>query len=87
MSPDKTVSIDMDHEVTLSVRVKIGKKYGADEIGLSQEWTAPLFVIKDVPIKYAVENLQRRVLEKYMTDLRERALQEIREEEINEEDI
>ena len=80
MSCDETVTIDMDQEVTLTVKVSVGEKYSSMET-LSQDLTAPLFVIKNVQIKDIAEKLCQRALQIFMAKLRDKELRRMKREE------
>ena len=85
MTCDKIVAIDMDQEVTLTVKVSVGERYSSMET-LSQGLTAPLFVIRNVQIKDIAEKLCQRVLQIYMAGLRDREMRRIKREEREDED-
>ena len=85
MSCDKTVTIDMDQEVTLRVRGSVGEKYAAMET-LSQELTAPLFVIRSVQVRDIAEKLCQRMLQIFMAKLCEKESLTVRAEENEGED-
>ena len=77
---EKIVAIDMDQEVTLRVRVSVGEKYTTMET-LSQDLTAPLFVIKNVQVKNIAEKLCQRVLQIFMAKLRDKEMRRMKREE------
>jgi len=70
MVENRAVVIDMDQEVTLTVRVSVGERYHTRET-LSQELHAPLFIVRDVQVKELAEKLRQGVMERFMVSLRE----------------
>lgn len=84
MSYEKVVVVNMDQEVTLTVRVLVGKRYSNEE-SLSLELTAPLFAIKDIQVKDIAEALRTRVLQMFMAKMREEREAYDQEQEMGEE--
>jgi len=83
MSHEEVVAIDMDQEVTLSIRVSVGERYCNKE-SLSQDLTAPLFIINNVQVKDIAEKLYTRVFQIFIEKLREEKVQRLRGEQLRE---
>lgn len=79
---EKLVVIDLDQAVELTVRVTVGKplQYKTD-ISLSQEVTAPLYVVKTIQVGQMASTLFERVLPKFVASLHEEMLEELRAKE------